>query len=153
MEFPERLQQVLDSTHNLSESLDPILRTDSNDGENQKKLQDIMPELTGRDTAKLCVGLAFVTASLAWAQVRLRGDDPKDHPVTRELDRIKGYFKRVFTVYAEDDDENPFKRRRVLISREGASRVVQHYTETSRAPLEEKVETNVVEKEEGAVTP
>eukprot|EP00923_Selenidium_pygospionis_P004450 GHVN01007151.1.p1 GENE.GHVN01007151.1~~GHVN01007151.1.p1 ORF type:complete len:149 (+),score=17.69 GHVN01007151.1:62-508(+) len=83
--------------------------------------------LTGQDYAKLCIASAFVCASLAWTQLRLRGEDPTDHPVTRELDRVKLYMKRVFV---EDEECGPeSKRRRTTLNREATARVIRAYTQ------------------------
>ncbi|KAJ3045356.1 DNA-binding protein c1d [Rhizophlyctis rosea] len=80
-----RLSAMEDALAKVKSLLNPLVVT---------PLEQLRPRLEPLDRAKLEITLAFAINTLAFNYLRTEGIPPKDHPVKRELDRIKAYFKK-----------------------------------------------------------
>eukprot|EP00039_Didymoeca_costata_P025764 m.14190 g.14190 ORF g.14190 m.14190 type:complete len:188 (+) comp5033_c0_seq2:302-865(+) len=95
METLKRFQEALDGT---SEELGALLNT---------PIAELRKQSAGPlEAAELDLSFAFAINSLFWTYIRLCGDDPKDHPVNRELVRIKEYMKKVQQLKSPPEEPN-----------------------------------------------
>ncbi|CEL07791.1 Putative Exosome-associated protein [Aspergillus calidoustus] len=105
------LEQLDDNVDELEEVLAPILR--STVVETSKKL----PVL---DKAKFHVMITYALESLIFSYLRLHGVNAKEHPVFRELTRVKQYFEKIKTL------ETPPEQRTMVLDKQAASRFIKH---------------------------
>ncbi|XP_075534265.1 ribosomal RNA processing 47 isoform X2 [Dermacentor variabilis] len=88
-EFPNEIKEQARAFHstltNVKETLSPLLSTN----------QDVVTEeLSPLDKARLDLTLLYSLNSLFWMYLCTVGEDPKQHSVRRELDRVKEYMTR-----------------------------------------------------------
>ncbi|KAL2860221.1 Sas10/Utp3/C1D family-domain-containing protein [Aspergillus pseudodeflectus] len=105
------LEQLDDNVDELEEVLAPILR--STVVETSKKL----PVL---DKAKFHVMITYALESLIFSYLRLHGVNAKEHPVFRELTRVKQYFEKIKTL------ETPPEQRTMVLDKQAAGRFIKH---------------------------
>ncbi|KAJ0422122.1 Sas10/Utp3/C1D family-domain-containing protein [Aspergillus carlsbadensis] len=105
------LEQLDDNVDQLEEVLAPILR--STVVETSKKL----PVL---DKAKFHVMITYALESLIFSYLRLHGVNAKEHPVFRELTRVKQYFEKIKTL------ETPPEQRTMVLDKQAAGRFIKH---------------------------
>uniref|UniRef100_A0A224YYM4 Nuclear nucleic acid-binding protein C1D n=1 Tax=Rhipicephalus zambeziensis TaxID=60191 RepID=A0A224YYM4_9ACAR len=88
-EFPDEIKEQSRAFHsallNVKETLSPILAA------NQEVVTE---ELSPLDKARLDLTLLYSLNSLFWMYLCTVGEDPKQHSVRRELDRVKEYMTR-----------------------------------------------------------
>ncbi|XP_023933693.1 nuclear nucleic acid-binding protein C1D [Lingula anatina] len=89
-DFPSEIQDQLssfdDSLTKVEDTLKPLLMT---------PLNEVHEKLNPLDCAKVNLVAAYAVNSLFWTYLNVRGENPKEHPVKQELDRIRGYMNRV----------------------------------------------------------
>ncbi|CDR97792.1 -Nuclear nucleic acid-binding protein C1D [Babesia bigemina] len=56
---------------------------------------DIHDELTGLEYSKVFATIAFTFCSLRYVQEKLNGHNPANHPVSRDLVRVKEYMQEI----------------------------------------------------------
>ncbi|KAF7791607.1 hypothetical protein EIP86_002624 [Pleurotus ostreatoroseus] len=99
------------------------LSLDELEAELEPLLSQSLPEtLVGLDTiqqAKLQVLLPYLLYDLIFIYLKMRGVDPKTHPVVAELDRVRQYFNKI------KDAEDPAKRT-MAIDKAAANRFIKH---------------------------
>ncbi|GFF27137.1 nuclear nucleic acid-binding protein C1D [Aspergillus udagawae] len=105
------LEQLDDNVDDLEEVLKPIL--ESPVSETSKKL----PVL---DKAKFHVLVTYALESLIFSYLRLHGVNAKEHPVFRELTRVKQYFGKIQALEAEPE------QRTMTLDKEAAGRFIKH---------------------------
>ncbi|PTU21926.1 hypothetical protein P175DRAFT_0492539 [Aspergillus ochraceoroseus IBT 24754] len=105
------LEQLDDNVDDLEEILNPIL--DSTVVETSKKL----PVL---DKAKFHVLVTYTLESLLFSYLRLHGVNAKEHPVFRELTRVKQYFEKIKALETEPE------QRTMTLDKQAASRFIKH---------------------------
>ncbi|KAI8916655.1 hypothetical protein DFJ77DRAFT_510088 [Powellomyces hirtus] len=81
-----KTQNLDRSIARLNGLLQPIL---------ERPLDQQLGKLEVFDRAKLDVLLAFALNSLVFVYLKTQGASTKEHPVKRELDRVKEYFKKL----------------------------------------------------------
>ncbi len=98
-------------------------------------------QLTGLETAKLNVAMAFTLASLVYANMQCQGEDTTNHNIQEDLQRIKGFVGRINGIEkklspptSEKDTktiveqaaeaENP--KKRIKVDAKAAARVIKH---------------------------
>ncbi|ETI27593.1 hypothetical protein G647_00042 [Cladophialophora carrionii CBS 160.54] len=74
------------------------------------------------DRAKLNVLLVYSIESLLFSYLRLHGVPVKEHPVFKELTRVKQYFEKIKTAEAGPESARPA----VTLNKEAAARVIRH---------------------------
>ncbi|EXJ63699.1 hypothetical protein A1O7_00034 [Cladophialophora yegresii CBS 114405] len=74
------------------------------------------------DRAKLHVLLVYSIESLLFSYLRLHGVPVKEHPVFKELTRVKQYFEKIKTAEAGPESAPPA----VTLNKEAAARVIRH---------------------------
>uniref|UniRef100_G3MS98 Nuclear nucleic acid-binding protein C1D n=1 Tax=Amblyomma maculatum TaxID=34609 RepID=G3MS98_AMBMU len=88
-EFPTEVKEQAKAFHsallNVKEALSPLF------GKNQ---QDVTEALSPLDKARLDLTLLYSLNSLFWMYLCTVGEDPKQHAVRRELERVKEYMVR-----------------------------------------------------------
>ncbi|KAI9376254.1 Sas10/Utp3/C1D family-domain-containing protein [Aspergillus egyptiacus] len=105
------LDQLDDNVDDLEEALAPILG--STVLETSKKL----PVL---DKAKFHVMITYALESLIFSYLRLRGVNSKEHPVFRELTRVKQYFDKIKSLETEPEE------RKMVLDKQAAGRFIKH---------------------------
>ncbi|KAL3466776.1 Sas10/Utp3/C1D family-domain-containing protein [Aspergillus heterothallicus] len=105
------LEQLDDNVDELEEVLAPILG--STVVEATKKL----PVL---DKAKFHVMITYALESLIFSYLRLHGVNAKEHPVFRELTRVKQYFEKIKIL------ETPPEQRAMVLDKQAAGRFIKH---------------------------
>ncbi|KAF4262617.1 hypothetical protein KXW98_000729 [Aspergillus fumigatus] len=105
------LEQLDDNVDDLEEALKPIL--ESPVLETSKKL----PVL---DKAKFHVLVTYALESLIFSYLRLHGVNAKEHPVFRELTRVKQYFGKIQALETEPE------QRAMTLDKEAAGRFIKH---------------------------
>ncbi|KAA8645659.1 hypothetical protein EYZ11_002482 [Aspergillus tanneri] len=105
------LDQLDDSVDDLEEALGPLLNTAIT--ETSKKL----PVL---DKAKYHVLVTYALESLIFSYLRLNGVKAKDHPVFRELTRVKQYFEKIKALETEPE------QRTMTLDKQAAARFIKH---------------------------
>ncbi|KAL2816899.1 Sas10/Utp3/C1D family-domain-containing protein [Aspergillus granulosus] len=105
------LEQLDDNVDDLEEALAPLLG--STVVETSKKL----PVL---DKAKFHVTITYTLESLIFSYLRLHGVEAKDHPVFRELTRVRQYFEKIKTL------ETPPEQRTMVLDKQAAGRFIKH---------------------------
>ncbi|KAF2103954.1 hypothetical protein NA57DRAFT_70166 [Rhizodiscina lignyota] len=95
----------------LMKALSPLLNA---------PLSTISSKLPLLDKAKLHVLITYAIESLLFSSLRLSGVDAKQHPVFKELVRVRQYFEKV-----KKAEEGPEKREQVL-DKAAAGRFIRH---------------------------
>lgn len=109
----ELIEDLQDNINDLEDNLGSIL--DGSLSATSKKL----PLL---DRAKLNVLLVYSIESLLFSYLKLHGVQAKEHPVFKELSRVKQYFEKIKKVEAGPDRTQPA----TTLNREAALRVIKH---------------------------
>ncbi|PWY82252.1 hypothetical protein BO70DRAFT_352845 [Aspergillus heteromorphus CBS 117.55] len=105
------LEQLDDNIDDLEEALKPIL--DGSVIETSKKL----PVL---DKAKFHVLVTYALESLLFSYLRLHGVNAREHPVFRELTRVKQYFAKITALETEPE------KRTLTLDKQAAGRFIKH---------------------------
>ncbi|KAJ6115022.1 hypothetical protein N7486_000800 [Penicillium sp. IBT 16267x] len=105
------LEQLDDHVDDLEDVLEPLL------GQSLSKTSKNLPVM---DKAKLHVFVAYTLESLLFSCLRLYGVDAKQHPVYRELTRVKQYFEKIKALETEPE------QRKMTLDKGAASRFVKH---------------------------
>ncbi|KAL5337571.1 Sas10/Utp3/C1D family-domain-containing protein [Aspergillus crustosus] len=105
------LERLDDNVDDLEEVLAPILENTFVD--NSKKL----PVL---DKAKFHVLITYTLESLIYSYLRLRGVEAKEHPVFRELTRVKQYNEKIKLLEAGPE------KRSMRLDKQAAGRFIKH---------------------------
>ncbi|KAL4885028.1 Sas10/Utp3/C1D family-domain-containing protein [Aspergillus karnatakaensis] len=105
------LEQLDDHVDDLEEVLAPVL--ESTVLETSKKLPVM-------DKAKFHVMITYALESLIYSYLRLRGVEAKEHPVFRELTRIRQYNEKIKSLEAEPE------KRSMVLDKQAANRFIKH---------------------------
>ncbi|CEM01869.1 unnamed protein product [Vitrella brassicaformis CCMP3155] len=106
----ERFRGAFDD---LQEYLEPLLKRD---------LTELQNQLTSAECVQLDALLAYTITSVQFMLLRVKGIDPKAHPLQQELDRVKLYMKKVSSKPALP------QKRSMQVDSTAAKRIVSHYT-------------------------
>ncbi|KAJ6247198.1 sun-cor steroid hormone receptor co-repressor [Anaeramoeba flamelloides] len=85
-EILESLQNFESSLNECEKTLQPIL---------SHSLTEISSTLNPLEQAKLNMSLAYTINSLYFMYLKTQGIDPKNHPVKKEIERVKMYIKKI----------------------------------------------------------
>ncbi|KAJ5114687.1 hypothetical protein NUU61_000446 [Penicillium alfredii] len=105
------LEQLDDHVDDLEEVLQPFL------GHSLSKSSKNLPLM---DKAKLHVLITYTLESLIFSYLRLHGTDAKQHPVFRELTRVRQYFEKIKALETEPE------QRPMTLDKEAAGRFIKH---------------------------
>ncbi|KAF7125212.1 hypothetical protein CNMCM5793_001321 [Aspergillus hiratsukae] len=108
------LEQLDDNVDDLEEALKPILENPVSETSNK------LPVL---DKAKFHVLVTYALESLIFSYLRLHGVNAKEHPVFRELTRVKQYFGKIQALEAEQAEP---EQRTMTLDKEAAGRFIKH---------------------------
>ena len=123
------LEQLEDNIDDLEETLDPLLKA---------PLSDTAAKLPLLDRAKLYVSITYAIESIIFCKqrkfslgqalvteyiafLRLNGVNAKEHPVFRELTRLKQYFEKI-----QIAETGQVKRNDLSLNRPAAGRIIKH---------------------------
>ncbi|CAI7590135.1 hypothetical protein N7533_000633 [Penicillium manginii] len=105
------LEQLEDNVDDLEEVLEPVL------GQSLAKLSKNLPVM---DRAKIHVLITYTLESLIFSYLRLKGVNAKQHPVFRELTRVRQYFEKIKAL--ETEPEQPTMK----LDKAAAGRFIKH---------------------------
>ncbi|EGE00827.1 hypothetical protein TESG_08121 [Trichophyton tonsurans CBS 112818] len=105
------LEQLEDSIDDIEEVLEPLL---------ERGLTATAQKLPLLDKAKLHVLLSYSIESLIFSYLRLNDVDAKEHPVFRELNRVRQYHEKIKTL------EAPPEKRTMMLDTQAAGRFIKH---------------------------
>ncbi|OZJ02464.1 hypothetical protein BZG36_04101 [Bifiguratus adelaidae] len=63
----------------------------------KRPLTETVPKLSHVDRSKLFVMLSYTINTLVFVYLKSQGQDPKTHPVVRELERVRDYIEKIKT--------------------------------------------------------
>ncbi|KAI1803481.1 Sas10/Utp3/C1D family-domain-containing protein [Daldinia bambusicola] len=98
-----------DELDNLEEALQPILGN----------ISDVANKLPLLDKAKLYVLATYSIESMLFSSLRLNGVDAKEHPVFKELIRVRQYFEKIKNI------ETPPEKPEQTLNKEAAIRFIK----------------------------
>ncbi|CAI7575410.1 unnamed protein product [Penicillium glandicola] len=105
------LEQLDDNVDDLEGVLQPLLAS---------TLLKSSNKLPVMDKAKLHVLITYTLESLIFSYLRLHGVDAKQHPVFRELTRVKQYFEKIKVLETEPEE------RPMTLDKAAAGRFIKH---------------------------
>ncbi|KAI9927981.1 hypothetical protein AWENTII_012356 [Aspergillus wentii] len=105
------LEQLDDNVDDLEEALQPIL---------ERQVSETSKKLPVLDKAKLHVLVTYALESLIFSYLRLHGVNAKEHPVFRELTRVKQYFEKIKALETEPE------KRTMTLDKQAAGRFIKH---------------------------
>ncbi|KAJ5780971.1 hypothetical protein N7457_006131 [Penicillium paradoxum] len=105
------LEQLDDNVDDLEAVLQPLLTS---------TLLKSSSKLPVMDKAKLHVLITYALESLIFSYLRLHGVDVKQHPVFRELTRVKQYFEKIKVLETEPEE------RSMTLDKAAAGRFIKH---------------------------
>ncbi|KAH9895550.1 Sas10/Utp3/C1D family-domain-containing protein [Xylariomycetidae sp. FL2044] len=104
-----QLERLDDNIDNLEEALQPLL----------KSIPDVASQLPLLDKAKLYVLVTYSLESMLFSSLRLSGVDAKEHPVFKELTRVRQYFDKIKNI------ETPPEKPTMTLNKEAAIRFLK----------------------------
>eukprot|EP00761_Pharyngomonas_kirbyi_P012269 gb/GECH01012296.1/.p1 GENE.gb/GECH01012296.1/~~gb/GECH01012296.1/.p1 ORF type:complete len:169 (+),score=33.52 gb/GECH01012296.1/:1-507(+) len=108
----------------IEEHIQPFLK---------QNLTELSDNLDPLKRAKLHVTMAYTVNTLFFMYLRTQGIDPKDHPVSSEIERVKSYMQKVGK--AED---NLNAKRSLYVDKEAAGRIIKHAMNSGKAKQNKK---------------
>ncbi|KAE8151934.1 Sas10/Utp3/C1D family-domain-containing protein [Aspergillus avenaceus] len=105
------LEQLDDHVDDLEEALEPVLNS---------TVTEASKKLPVMDKAKFHVLVTYALESLIFSYLRLHGVNAKEHPVFRELTRVKQYFEKIKTLETEPE------QRTMTLDKQAAGRFIKH---------------------------
>lgn len=129
MDLSPLLEQLEENIDDLSETLEPLLKV---------PLSETAAKLPLLDRAKLYVSITYAIESIIFCKrrynllhgkvltgtiafLRLNGVNAKEHPVFRELTRLKQYFEKIKIA-----ESGELKRNNMSLNRPAAGRIIKH---------------------------
>ncbi|KAI2782284.1 Sas10/Utp3/C1D family-domain-containing protein [Daldinia loculata] len=104
-----QLDRLDDELDNLEEALQPILGN----------ISDVANKLPLLDKAKLYVLATYSIESMLFSSLRLNGVEAKEHPVFKELARVRQYFDKIKNI------ETPPEKPEQTLNKEAAIRFIR----------------------------
>ncbi|KAI2610445.1 Sas10/Utp3/C1D family-domain-containing protein [Hypoxylon sp. NC1633] len=104
-----QLDRLDDELDNLEEALQPLLGS----------VSDVANKLPLLDKAKLYVLVTYSIESMLFSSLRLSGVNAKEHPVFKELTRVRQYFEKI------KNAETPPAKPEQTLNKEAAIRFIR----------------------------
>ncbi|OTA56833.1 hypothetical protein K449DRAFT_154688 [Hypoxylon sp. EC38] len=105
-----QLDRLDDEIDNLEEALQPILNN----------VSDVANKLPLLDKAKLYVLVTYSIESMLFSSLRLNGVNAKEHPVFKELTRVRQYFEKI-----KNAENPPLQKPEQTLNKEAAIRFIR----------------------------
>jgi len=106
------IEKLDDDIDDLEEALLPLIET---------SIAETAGKMPLLDRAKFYALTTYAIESIIFCFIRLNGADAKQHPVFRELTRVKQYFDKI-----KEIETGPEKRENMSLDKAAASRIVKH---------------------------
>ena len=119
--LPQVLNSIDDSIDQIQKSIQSVLSED-----HETVIVTDMDSKIGSlgypiEKAKFHILLAYTLNTLLFNYVKIQGLNPKEHAVSEELERIKGYFSKLKLVQSKLKDKPLLK-----VDKEAANRFIKH---------------------------
>ncbi|KAI5309973.1 hypothetical protein KEM55_002014 [Ascosphaera atra] len=105
------LEELEDSLDDVEDVLEPLLK---------QALAATTQKMPVLDKAKLHVVVTYAIWSLLFNYLKLNGTNVKEHPIFKELTRVKQYFQKI-----EDAEKKP-EQPTMKLDKEAAGRFIKH---------------------------
>ncbi|KAI1437610.1 Sas10/Utp3/C1D family-domain-containing protein [Xylaria sp. CBS 124048] len=106
------LERLDDAVDNLEEALQPLITN----------MADVASKLPLLDKAKLYVLMTYSIESMLFSALRLNAVDAKEHPVFKELARVRQYFEKIKNIeFGPQEPEKPTQS----LNKEAAMRFIR----------------------------
>ncbi|KAI5291904.1 hypothetical protein KEM52_000045 [Ascosphaera acerosa] len=105
------IEGLEDEVDNVEEALEPLL---------QQALELTTQKMPVLDKAKLHVTVTYALWSLLFCYLKIHGTNVKEHPIFKELTRVRQYFEKLEA--AEKKDEPPASK----LDKDAANRFIKH---------------------------
>ncbi|XP_064603647.1 nuclear nucleic acid-binding protein C1D-like [Liolophura sinensis] len=142
-DLKDRLTAFDDSLTRLEASLEPLLSVPRN---------ELSEKLCALDQAKIDLLSAYALNSMFWMYLNTCGENPKDHGIKQELDRIRTYMGRVKEIQdkvnAPKLDKNASKRFVKSALWQAAQNTVKESKEDTPVVKEEELKPDLKRKSE-----
>jgi len=99
-QFPVELQEVANNFHTALSDMDSTLKL-----LHESSLEELEAKLSPLERARLELTSAFAMNSLFWMYLYMRGENPREHPIKQEMERIQKHMLKVREV--EDKAKAP----------------------------------------------
>ncbi|KAI4209456.1 MAG: hypothetical protein LQ351_007587 [Letrouitia transgressa] len=119
------LDTLEDTIDDLEDALAPLLAATGD-----QTLATLAAKAPLLDKAQLYVAVTYTVESLLFSYLRLHGVDAKAHAVWGELERVRGYFKKIKGVQEEGKGK---EERTLRVDKGAAGRVVRHVVGANRS--------------------
>ncbi|KAI1772728.1 Sas10/Utp3/C1D family-domain-containing protein [Hypoxylon cercidicola] len=126
-----QLDQLDDELDTLEEALQPILGN----------ISDVASKLPLLDKAKLYVLATYSIESMLFSSLRLNSVNAKEHPVFKELTRVRQYFEKI------NNAENPPQKPEQSLNKEAAIRFIRADLSENKDKLVNTKLTEMIAKE------
>lgn len=94
---------------------------------------ELTTDMTSLEFAQMNAVFAYFLASLFFIRLKLHGQDVTDHPVHRDIERIKTYMHKIAEVISQENDDHKSKLK---IDKEAAKRLISFHSEQNRNKYE-----------------
>ncbi|KAI1828442.1 Sas10/Utp3/C1D family-domain-containing protein [Xylaria intraflava] len=108
------LERLDDAVDNLEDALQPLIAN----------MADVASKLPLLDKAKLYVLMTYSIESMLFSALRLNAVDAKEHPVFKELARVRQYFEKIKNIEFEPPKAEREKPEQSL-NKEAAMRFIR----------------------------
>ena len=118
-EMRQNLLHISQALKNIDSAVEDVVSADVNIETDLKKLEQARHHLS------LCYSLC----GMFWIQLQLNGQDTKEHPVNKEMTRLKVHMDRLKEI------EQAAEKRSVVIDKDASRRIVAHHTDLDRVSI------------------
>ncbi|KAI5297795.1 hypothetical protein KEM56_004533 [Ascosphaera pollenicola] len=107
------LEELEDSLDDVEDVLEPLLK---------QALAATTQKMPVLDKAKLHVTVTYAIWSLLFCYLKLHGTNVKEHPIFRELTRVRQYFEKLEAAEKKPTDDQPTSK----LNKDAANRFIKH---------------------------
>ncbi|KZZ90610.1 exosome-associated family protein [Ascosphaera apis ARSEF 7405] len=107
------IEELEDEVDNVEDILEPLMK---------KALELTTQNMPVLDKAKLHVTVTYAIWSLLFCYLKLHGTNVKEHPIFRELTRVRQYFEKLEQAEKKPTEEQPTTK----LDKEAANRFIKH---------------------------
>ena len=115
-EMKQNLLQISKALKDIDASVLNVVNTELN----------IDADLNKQEQARHHLSLCYSLCGFFWIQLQLNGQDTKEHPVLKEMTRLKVHMDRLKEI------EQSSQKRSLVVDQEATRRIVAHHTDLDK---------------------